>query len=636
MSPQPGEPTVRPRVRPREAPGALAVLLEEAVAPWLEPQGRGTARIALVAPAGGGKSTALGLLRARFGDAIAFLDEPEPGDLRHVDARRPLVYAAHRPLPGKHQACLELAPWDADDVLDHLMALAPERAGELFPGLVADPLAPALRGSPELWSAAIGEILARPPACGLDRALQRRVRDACGSAARRRMIARASHALLHGDEELALRLWQELVLRYGDHEPGDTLVRHTVVRRILARDLVALWLRAGHADGRVSAEIDADLGEAVGRRVAALPRVRRILEARLLQRSKEPTAPEQGSDRRAGEVAILHAMDPGWLAHLCASDDAMRVHAQGTRLAGLAADGATCGSLALVDCDLARASLAAARIDTLDVSRSSLVEADLHGMEVGRLFARNADLRRARLELLRAGVALLPGADLRGASLREAHLGNADLVGADLEDVDLGRASLPNANLGGARLGRTILRDASLAGARLDDVDLRTADLVRCDLAGALLRRVHLGGVRIDAARLQRVDLTGADLSGSDLPGADLFLANLAGAGLHGVRWRRSDLRGASFAMASFHLGGSGSGVAPGGHPGQGRRTGFYRDARRNLAVRDPDSVRVADLREVNLHGARIDACDFYLVDLRGALYDRAQEEHLRRCGAIL
>jgi hypothetical protein len=29
-------------------------------------------------------------------------------------------------------------------------------------------------------------------------------------------------------------------------------------------------------------------------------------------------------------------------------------------------------------------------------------------------------------------------------------------------------------------------------------------------------------------------------------------------------------------------------------------------------------------------------ACPSFGVDLRGALYDREQEEHLRRCGAIL
>jgi hypothetical protein len=42
-------------------------------------------------------------------------------------------------------------------------------------------------------------------------------------------------------------------------------------------------------------------------------------------------------------------------------------------------------------------------------------------------------------------------------------------------------------------------------------------------------------------------------------------------------------------------------------------------------------SRRGADLRD-----ARIDHVDFYLVDLRDALYDPDQADHFRRSGAIL
>ncbi|MCC6739256.1 MAG: pentapeptide repeat-containing protein [Planctomycetia bacterium] len=43
-----------------------------------------------------------------------------------------------------------------------------------------------------------------------------------------------------------------------------------------------------------------------------------------------------------------------------------------------------------------------------------------------------------------------------------------------------------------------------------------------------------------------------------------------------------------------------------------------------------------ADLRRVNLLGANVRGADWYLVDLRGATYSRDQEEHFRRCRAIL
>ncbi|MFN0053079.1 MAG: pentapeptide repeat-containing protein [Planctomycetales bacterium] len=46
--------------------------------------------------------------------------------------------------------------------------------------------------------------------------------------------------------------------------------------------------------------------------------------------------------------------------------------------------------------------------------------------------------------------------------------------------------------------------------------------------------------------------------------------------------------------------------------------------------------IRKANLRGADLRGAHIDGVDFYLVDLRDALYDSEQAQQFRRCGAIL
>jgi hypothetical protein len=51
---------------------------------------------------------------------------------------------------------------------------------------------------------------------------------------------------------------------------------------------------------------------------------------------------------------------------------------------------------------------------------------------------------------------------------------------------------------------------------------------------------------------------------------------------------------------------------------------------------KSPEEIRMANLRGADLRGAKNDDTDFYLVDLRDALYDVRQEEHFRRCGAIL
>jgi uncharacterized protein YjbI with pentapeptide repeats len=46
--------------------------------------------------------------------------------------------------------------------------------------------------------------------------------------------------------------------------------------------------------------------------------------------------------------------------------------------------------------------------------------------------------------------------------------------------------------------------------------------------------------------------------------------------------------------------------------------------------------IRNANLRGCDLTGALVMDTDWYLVDLRDALYDEAQREHFARCGAIL
>ena len=51
---------------------------------------------------------------------------------------------------------------------------------------------------------------------------------------------------------------------------------------------------------------------------------------------------------------------------------------------------------------------------------------------------------------------------------------------------------------------------------------------------------------------------------------------------------------------------------------------------------KSPEEIRKANLRGADLRGAKIDHVDFYLVDLRDAIYDPSQVEQLRRTGAIL
>jgi hypothetical protein len=83
-------------------------------------------------------------------------------------------------------------------------------------------------------------------------------------------------------------------------------------------------------------------------------------------------------------------------------------------------------------------------------------------------------------------------------------------------------------------------------------------------------------------------------------------------------------------------MGSSRSGLVGSPYPCHGSRTGFYTDAYDELHYKAPEEIRRANLCGADLRGADVRDVDFYLVDLRGARYDRHQAEHFRRCDAIL
>jgi uncharacterized protein YjbI with pentapeptide repeats len=137
-------------------------------------------------------------------------------------------------------------------------------------------------------------------------------------------------------------------------------------------------------------------------------------------------------------------------------------------------------------------------------------------------------------------------------------------------------------------------------------------------------------------ANFRSANLEGALLTGSSMFRADFRQARLREAGLADISWEGADLRHADLTGATFHMGSSRSGLVGSPIASEGTRTGFYTDDYTEQDFKSPEEIRKANLRGADLRGAIIDGVDFYLVDLRNAIYDRNQEKHFRWCGAIL
>ncbi|WP_413752976.1 pentapeptide repeat-containing protein [Streptomyces sp. R-74717] len=125
------------------------------------------------------------------------------------------------------------------------------------------------------------------------------------------------------------------------------------------------------------------------------------------------------------------------------------------------------------------------------------------------------DLRRADCDGLWLNGVNLDGACLEAASVYQVNLSRTSLIGANLRHAELGTSILQQvrcieADLRGARLVKADLREADFSGA-----DLREANLRKARAQGAVFIRADLR-----LADLRGCDLSAADLRDTNLEGA--------------------------------------------------------------------------------------------------------------------
>jgi uncharacterized protein YjbI with pentapeptide repeats len=605
---------VRPRVN--LATGG-ELLLDEAVREFIDAEAAGP--IALVGPAGSGKSTALRHLAATIPPGADLIlidaDHAEGTEFSFPPGNRIAVYAAAKPEKIRHLAVYRLAPWGPDDVIEYLLARHRARCATVMQRIrPADRVT--LEGVPELWAILLDELAADESLPDVRAAL-------------RRYIERQLP-----DTDVVRRAWNASLARLTVQRPKALesappgfpaelmrVMRHSAAQLLLAADRIVADL---HGDGEcdfLGCRLSRELVRAV---VRVLPPAGREVERLRAFMAGPPWS-------HAMAASLLHGLGRGWTPQGPAV----------TRLAGAYLNRIVWPNATLPGADL----------DAADFSGADLSGAVLDGATARRACFRRARLANASLKRFRAIGANLKSAVLTSACAKGAVFRYADLSSADLSGAVLTRASLRRAKLASANCARANLRRADLREAHLEDADFTGANLGGANLRGLKLRlarwrdacfqqanltHADLEDLDLGAAGFSHAVLTSALLTGTTLRGAKLFGTRLCEAGLGDIDWEDCCLRSADLTNASFHMGSSRSGLLFTTIASEGTRTGFYTDDYDERHFKSPEEIRKANLCGCDLRGALVGSTDFYLVDLRGAKYDPQQEQHFRRCGAIL
>jgi uncharacterized protein YjbI with pentapeptide repeats len=610
---QPQRAPVKPRVL---SPGGEALPLEDEVRALLDAHGSGV--IHITGPAGSGKTTALQHLAAVLPPHHAiFLDEDPPS--RVGDSCGPLVvYASRNACPGPCLATYSMAPWGEDERIEYLLAVHRERCGSVVKRLRAAPDRDRLPPLPELWRTVLDEMAA-------DEAV------ACVRHAVRRCVARQQG---RPDQQRATRMGcLKLLLPAGSipHRPEEEqpacsqvlwrLLRHEAIRVLLAAEQILADLHDRAACLYLEHRLPRALVRETAAVTAAVPEALDHLHDLVAggRSSLEPMA-----------ASILHATDTGWVPA------GERLNLAGAYLQEAAWPYVRLPDANLQHADLIGAYLHEAVLDRVFANSVNLARAQLQGASLQGFFAPSANLASAGLSRVKAEKAVFDHSNLEGASLE-----NALLRGASFLDANLTRARLAEADLSGAVLQGAEITDADFTAANLEDATLARLCLRKATFTGARFAKADLTGcdleyLQLPAADFHGADLTGANLTASWMPDANFENAWLRSAGLADVNWAGACLRGADLTGASFHAGSSRCGLVFSPIACEGSRTGFYTDDSEEQYFKCPEEVRKANLCGADLRGAVLDNVDFYLVDLRGALFDPWQEPHLRRCRAIL
>ncbi len=332
----------------------------------------------------------------------------------------------------------------------------------------------------------------------------------------------------------------------------------------------------------------------------------------------------------AAHWSFLLLCDPEWHPVNADGMHVTRANLSKASWCNLTANSAIIDRTNLKHADLAHSYFECCNFSGVDFTLADLSTASMANCKFQTSLFNFANLSHANIDSCKFFESQLPDVILNKAMIKDSQFPGCNFTGADMTSLIAKSCDFRDARLIEVELG-----DARLEQCRLDDLDLRTVMF-----EGAMLRQCKLTSTNLEDVRLDcefsDCDFSSSLLTGSVASGIVFRDCNFSRAGMADIEWTNCDLRDARFISSAFHLGSTRCGTLDSPYPSHGTRTGYYTDDYEDLHFKNPESIRKAALVDCDLRGAILDKTDFYLVDLRGSIYDPCYESHLRRCGAIL
>ena len=509
---------------------------------------------------------------------------------------------------------LTIAPWDRDDVIQYVLALAPQESRSILARIKPSDFA-MVRGGNAVWQSIIQTMLNMPDEADFMKILRSILASKLPRSplpfTRKESMKWLGDQFLH-DGSLAK------LLMMGDDPVYLALLQIPDLRMDIAADRFADLLDSSNKR-ILQTKQPSELLMEVSHRLRDSAGVMEFLK-RCVYQSYASTA-----------VSLLIRIAPNWKPEPAKKLDLREASLRLAHWDGVRLESTRFGNADLTGACFDNAMLHQSEFFSDRCEEATFIDAELDETKATKSSFADANFFRAKLHRTQ-----WRECDLHMANFTGAKLAGAVFQACDLSDISFRTCEAIGVAFYECKITGADFTDAQLEGSRMQAHDLRETVFCRSNLTKTNLHRAVFGSQAMQQCIFDHADLNEAYLSGSSMKECSLQRASLIHARLAEVNWELCDLRGANLTGATFHYGSTRCGTLDSPYPSHGTRTGYYTDDRDTLYFQAPETIRKANLCGCDLRGAILTGVDFYLVDVRDAIMEPDQRKQIAASGGIV